>query len=101
MCYELSDCEWTAIKTTLPNKPRGVRRVNDRRVLVETYCEYATAYTLAGYLPVGTYQGQGCAMYRVDNHVVFFSPGKVSPEFPPVHGKASIVWRSSSTLTCA
>jgi transposase len=28
--YELSDNEWTAIK---PNKPRGVRRVNDRRVL--------------------------------------------------------------------
>jgi transposase len=25
--------KWTAIKPTLPNKPRGVRRVNDRRVL--------------------------------------------------------------------
>ena len=33
MCYELSDYEWTAIKPMLPNKPRGVRRVNDRRVL--------------------------------------------------------------------
>ena len=31
MRYELSDYEWTAIK--LPNKPRGVQRVNDRRVL--------------------------------------------------------------------
>jgi transposase len=31
--YELSDCEWTAIKPMLPNKPRGVRRVNDHRVL--------------------------------------------------------------------
>jgi transposase len=30
---ELSDYEWTAIKPMLPNKPRGVRRVNDRRVL--------------------------------------------------------------------
>jgi transposase len=30
---ELSDYEWTAIKPTLPNKPRGVRRLNDRRVL--------------------------------------------------------------------
>jgi len=29
----LSDSEWTAIKPTLPNKPRGARRVNDRRVL--------------------------------------------------------------------
>ena len=31
--YELSDYEWTAIKPMLPNKPRGVRRVNDRLVL--------------------------------------------------------------------
>src|SRR5437868_6364525 len=30
---ELSDYEWTAIKPMLPNKPRGVRRVNDRRLL--------------------------------------------------------------------
>src|SRR5882757_8525671 len=33
MRYELNDYEWTAIKPMLPNKPRGVRRVNDRRVL--------------------------------------------------------------------
>jgi len=33
MRYELSDHEWTAIKPMLPNKPRGVLRVNDRRVL--------------------------------------------------------------------
>jgi transposase len=33
MRYELSDYEWTAIKPMLPNKPRGVLRVNDRRVL--------------------------------------------------------------------
>jgi transposase len=31
--YELSDFEWAAIKPLLPNKSRGVRRVNDRRVL--------------------------------------------------------------------
>jgi len=31
--YELSDSEWAAIKPFLPNKSRGVRRVNDRRVL--------------------------------------------------------------------
>jgi transposase len=30
--YELSDFEWAAIKPFLPNKSRGVRRVNDRRV---------------------------------------------------------------------
>ena len=33
MRYELSDYEWTAIKPMLPNKPPGIRRVNDRRVL--------------------------------------------------------------------
>ena len=33
MRYELSDEEWTIIKPMLPNKPRGVPRVNDRRVL--------------------------------------------------------------------
>jgi transposase len=31
--YELSDFEWNAIKPHLPNKPRGVPRVDDRRVL--------------------------------------------------------------------
>ncbi|QPF82001.1 IS5 family transposase [Bradyrhizobium genosp. L] len=33
MRYELTEHEWTAIKPMLPNKPRGVPRVNDRRVL--------------------------------------------------------------------
>lgn len=33
MRYEFADYEWTAIKPMLPNKPRGVPRVNDRRVL--------------------------------------------------------------------
>ena len=33
MRYELADHEWIAIKPMLPNKPRGVPRVNDRRVL--------------------------------------------------------------------
>jgi hypothetical protein len=33
MRYGLTDGEWTAIEPMLPNKPRGVPRVNDRRVL--------------------------------------------------------------------
>jgi transposase len=33
MRYELSDFEWSAIKPMLPNKPRGIPRVDDRRVL--------------------------------------------------------------------
>ncbi len=60
MRYELSDDEWTAIKPMLANKPRSVRRVNDRRVLngnfwilrsgapwrdlPENYGPYATCY---------------------------------------------------------
>ena len=32
MRYELSDLEWAAIKPMPPNKPRGIPRVNDRRV---------------------------------------------------------------------
>jgi transposase len=33
MRYELADYEWIAIRPMLPNKPRGVPRVSDRRVL--------------------------------------------------------------------
>ena len=33
MRYELTDYEYATIKPMLPNKPRGVPRVNDRRVL--------------------------------------------------------------------
>jgi hypothetical protein len=33
MRYALTDYEWAAIKPMLPNKPRRVPRVNDRRVL--------------------------------------------------------------------
>src|SRR5262245_25405636 len=33
MRYELTDQEWSAIGPMLPNKPRGIPRVNDRRVL--------------------------------------------------------------------
>ena len=31
--YDLTDFEWSVIEPLLPNKPRGVARVNDRRVL--------------------------------------------------------------------
>ena len=33
MCCELTDYEWAAIRPMLPNKARGVPRVDDRRVL--------------------------------------------------------------------
>ena len=31
--YELTEFEWSVIQPLLPNKPRGVPRVDDRRVL--------------------------------------------------------------------
>jgi len=31
--FDLSDAEWTIIAPLLPNKPRGVARVDDRRVV--------------------------------------------------------------------
>jgi transposase len=34
MRYELSDDEWATIRPMLPDKARGVRRVDDRRVLI-------------------------------------------------------------------
>jgi transposase len=33
MRYELSDYEWSVIKPILPNKPRGIPRVDDRHIL--------------------------------------------------------------------
>ena len=33
MRYEMTDREWSIIQPILPDKPRGVPRVNDRRVL--------------------------------------------------------------------
>ena len=60
MRYELRDLEWDVINPLLPNKPRGVPRVDDRRVLYgifwvlrsgapwrdlpETYGPYTTCY---------------------------------------------------------
>ena len=34
MRYELSEYDWSGVKPMLPNQPRGVPRVNDRRVLM-------------------------------------------------------------------
>ena len=33
MRYELTDHEWAAVRSMLPNKPRGAPRVDDRRLL--------------------------------------------------------------------
>ena len=40
--YELSDFEWSVIEPLLPNKPRGVPRADDRRVLNGIYWRLRT-----------------------------------------------------------
>ena len=35
--FDLTDFGWTVIEPLLPNKPRGVPRVNDRRVIDGIY----------------------------------------------------------------
>ena len=47
MRYELTDFEWAAIKPFLPNKPRGVPRVNDRRVLNGIFWNLAVGRAMA------------------------------------------------------
>ena len=38
MLYELTDVEWATIRPFLPNKPRGIPRVDDRRVQAMSPC---------------------------------------------------------------
>lgn len=43
MRYERTDGQWAAIKPLLPNNPRGVPRVDDRRVLNGSFGSCARA----------------------------------------------------------
>ncbi len=40
--YELTDFEWSIIAPLLPNKPRGVARVDDRKLLNGIYWRLRT-----------------------------------------------------------
>ena len=40
--YELTNCEWSLLKPLLPNKLRGVPRVDDRKVVNGIYCRLRT-----------------------------------------------------------
>jgi hypothetical protein len=47
MRHELANLEWSAIKPFLPNKPRGVPRVNGQRE-----CDWVISYLCRQSLPV-------------------------------------------------
>ena len=42
--YELTDFRWSIIEPLLPNKPRGVPRADDRRVLNGIYWRLRTGH---------------------------------------------------------
>jgi transposase len=76
--FDLSDGEWTIIAPLLPNKPRGVPRRDDRRVLnaFSTFyaparrgatCRNAMALTRPATtaLTAGRKAGCGCAFLRL------------------------------------
>lgn len=44
--YELTDFEWSIIAPLLPNKPRGVPRVDDRKVLNGIFWRLRTGHNL-------------------------------------------------------
>ena len=46
--YELTDFEWSIIEPLLPNKPRGVPRADDRKVLNGIYWRLRTGSPWAG-----------------------------------------------------
>ena len=61
MRYEPTDDEWAAIRPMLPNKPRGVPRVNDRRVLNGIF------WVLRSYPATVLHWPANCSAPRSDN----------------------------------
>jgi len=47
--FDLTDFEWSVIQPLLPNKPRGVPRVNDRRVLNGIFWRLRTGGAMGGH----------------------------------------------------
>jgi len=45
---DLSDFEWPLIQPLLPNKPRGVPHVDDRRVLNGSFCDLLPGNWITG-----------------------------------------------------
>jgi hypothetical protein len=91
MRYELSDYEWTAIKPMLLNKPRGVRRVNDRDAAMRWHAADGEAS------PAST-----CRRFPVPNSVGTCLAARdysaiISPEPPSSAGKSFSFGKPSRT----
>ena len=65
--YDLTDFEWRVIEPLLPNKPRGVPRVDDRRVLNGLGASDTDAEALN--LLVGQFEGRLCDGDGCANHL--------------------------------
>ena len=81
--YDLTDFEWSVIEPLLPNKPRGVPRVDDRRVLngimwvlrsgapwrdlPERYGPYTTCYNRASI--AGARRASGISLWTLSSRL--------------------------------
>ncbi len=64
--FDLTDFEWSVIQPLLPNKPRGVPRVDDRRVLNGIFWRLRTGAPWADLLM----DPDGRGIYHLDIAVV-------------------------------
>jgi transposase len=61
--YDLTDFEWRVIEPLLPNKPRGVPRVDDRRVLngsIRVRLRLGQRFRKTDHLGTVTFGTEGC-----------------------------------------
>ena len=90
MRYELTDQEWTAIKPMLPNKPRGVPRVNDRRVLNGIF------WVLHSGAPWRDLPGAFGPLTPLATIASFAGGGPVSGAVSMSHGAVTRSWRNAA-----
>jgi transposase len=126
MRYELTEDEWVSINPMLPNKPRGVPRVNDRRVLngifwvlrsgapwrdlPDNFGPYTTCYNrFVRWRRAGVWArimdalatAHDASVQMIDTSTVPCAPARCvhHPESKTVHG--TVTWRADQQDTCS